>query len=306
MAQKEKKVSLQTRARHYIVALSKVISRGEITQTSIIIAYYVLFSVFPIIIIVGNVLPLFKIDTKPIADYLEVIFPAQVSSFVMPIINGLLRKHSGGFISFGIIFAIWSFSGLINSIRLAMNRIYGVYNNEKKQPWWHTLFARSLSFVTTGLMVLIFALVTFVFAFGKQIMEFLAPIFHFSLDWVYQLQSYRWPVIILMMIVVIFYLDYVLPNIERKKRSIWPGVFFTTFSWSALSYFFGLYIRRFGVRWQNYGIVGSFIIFMLWLNIGALLMLFGVCMNAAKDLLRYGPAHYRASGMAAASRFRRK
>lgn len=66
----------QTRNRtaNFIQLLSKHISQGEINQNSIIIAYYVLLSIFPIIIIIGNVLPLFSIDTKPIARYLELIF----------------------------------------------------------------------------------------------------------------------------------------------------------------------------------------------------------------------------------------
>lgn len=284
---------LKRRFNHFALALSRVISQGEITQSSIIIAYYILFSIFPIIIIVGNVLPLFKIDTKPIADYLEIIFPSEVSTFVMPIINSLLKQHSSGFISFGIILAIWSFSSLINSVRMAMNRIYGVYNKEKERSWLHTLFSRTISFLITAIMVLAFALAIFALTFGRQIMEFLAPIFKFSLAGINKIESYRWPAIVLMMILIILYLYYTLPNIERNKRTIWPGVILTTISWIALSYFFGLYIKYFGTRWQNYGIVGSFIVFMLWLNIASLIFLFGSSINASIDLLKYGQASYR-------------
>lgn len=283
---------LPKRLQHFSIAFSRVFSQGEITQNSIIIAYYLLFSIFPIIILIGNILPLFNIDTRPIAQYLQYILPSEVSSFVLPIINTLLKTHSSGFISFGIILAIWSFSGLINSIRIAMNRIYGVHNKEKGQPWWYTIISRTLSFWLTALMVLLFEAVIFVLTFGRQIMEFLAPIFNFSLKWVNRIESYRWPGIILMLLVIIFYLYYVLPNIRTKKRTVWPGALTTMISWLALSYFFGIYMRYFGTRWQNYGIVGSFIIFMLWLNIIALLFLFGVCLNASIDLLKYGPAKY--------------
>ena len=59
---------------------TKIFSRGEITQNSIIIAYYVLLSIFPIIIIAGNLLPLLNIDTAPISRYLAVVFPSEVQS----------------------------------------------------------------------------------------------------------------------------------------------------------------------------------------------------------------------------------
>jgi membrane protein len=47
----------KNRTAEFFQLLSKYISQGEINQTSIIIAYYVLLSIFPIIIIIGNVLP---------------------------------------------------------------------------------------------------------------------------------------------------------------------------------------------------------------------------------------------------------
>ena len=94
----------------FFLTLRTILSQGEIIDSSIVIAYYILFSIFPIIIIIGNVLPLFHIDTAPIAKYLNLIFPDQVSSFIMPIINSLLKTTSTGYISFGIILASWSFA----------------------------------------------------------------------------------------------------------------------------------------------------------------------------------------------------
>ena len=114
----------------FFLTLRTILSQGEIIDSSIVIAYYILFSIFPIIIIIGNVLPLFHIDTAPIAKYLNLIFPDQVSSFIMPIINSLLKTTSTGYISFGIILAIWSFSNLVNAIRLGENRLYGVHKVE--------------------------------------------------------------------------------------------------------------------------------------------------------------------------------
>lgn len=291
------KISFSKKIKLYLNELIKVIAQGEINQHSIIIAYYALFSIFPIIIIVGNILPLFKIDTRPITDYLKLIFPAQISELVIPIINTLLKKRSSGFISFGIILSIWSFSGLTNSIRLAMNKIYGVDQKEKQRAWWYVLFARTLTFIITALLVLSFSGILFLFTFGRQIMEFLDPIFNFSLEWVYKIESYKWPVIILMIVVINLYINLALPNIDTAKRKIWPGVWVTTISWLGLSYVFGLYLRNFGIRWQNYGIIGSFIVFMLWLNLGALLLLFGVCVNATSDQLKYGPTKYSTNSL---------
>lgn len=271
---------------------------GEIVQSAIVIAYYILFSIFPIIIIVGNVLPLFHIDTAPIADYLSLIFPDQVSDFIMPIINSLLKSNSTGYISFGIVFAIWSFSNLVNAVRIGMNRLYGVHEIELKLSFLSFLWTRSITVFFTTLMIIAFTAVSLVMIFGQQILEFLRPIFSFSVGEIKKIFSYKYPVVILMMIIAVAYLNYVLPNIKWKKKTIWPGVFVTVIGWLALSYLFGFYLRNFPISWENYGIVGTFIIFMLWLNIAALLLLFGTSVNAAITRCRYGKLEYSAGKIA--------
>lgn len=303
---KHKLAGIIAQTKPFIKGFTKAVSDGEITQHSIVIAYYILFSIFPIIIIVGNVLPLFRIDTKPIADYLSLILPSQVSQFVMPMIKNLLSKHSSGILSFGIIVAIWSLSSLINSIRISMNKIYGIHWQEKHEPWWNVILSRILTLLITAFLVFLWIVVTFVLTFGQQIVEFLAPIFSLHLDWIYKVESYKWPLIVLMMIFVNLYLNYFLPNISGAKRVIIPGAILTTIGWATLSYVFGLYLRFFGTRWQNYGIVGTFIVFMLWMNFIALIFLIGVCVNASLHTIKYGQANYTKSTVLSAIRQRRR
>lgn len=303
---KHKFSEIKAQTKPFIKGFSQAVSSGEITQHSIIIAYYVLFSIFPIIIIVGNILPLFQIDTKPIADYLSLILPSQVSKFLMPMISSLLSKHSGSVLSFGIIVAIWSFSSLINSVRIAMNKIYGVHLQEKHEPWWNAILSRVLTLAITALMIFLWTLLTLVLTFGRQIVEFLAPIFQLHLNWIYKLESYKWPLIILMMLIVNMYLTYFLPNISGVKRVILPGAIWTTIGWGALSYFFGMYLKYFGTKWQNYGIVGTFIVFMLWMNISALIFLVGVCINSSLNTIKYGKVHYTKASVLSALRQRRR
>ena len=292
-----KRVSFQKKKQEpveFAKVFSSVFGRGEITQNSIVIAYYLLLSIFPIIIIVGNLLPLLNVKTAPISRYLAIVFPEQVQSFIMPIIDSLLSKGSGGFISFGILIAVWAFSRLINSIRIAMNKIYGVRRIEQSTSIWTTLINRLVTFVATALLVFGLFIFVFVFAFGQQILEFLAPIFKFSMAPYYRIVNFKWPLILLVLVAVISYLNYFLPNISLKKRSLWPGVSVTLAGWVLLSAGFSLYLRYFGTSWSNYGIVGTFIIFMLWLNLSSLLLLFGVVVNSTIDNWRDGQVDYSA------------
>ena len=296
MAKKENQ--LKNKFVQFILTLRTTLSQGEIFDSSIIIAYYILFSIFPIIIIIGNVLPLFHIDTAPIAKYLNIVFPDQVSSFIMPIVNSLLKTTSTGYMSFGIVLAIWSFSNLVNAIRLGENRLYGVHQIELRLSIINFIWTRVITVVFTALMIIIFTFASIVLVFGQQVLNFLKPITNLPVEEISRVFSYRYPVVLLMMVLAVFYLNYVLPNIKLKKRVVWPGVFATVIGWLALSFLFSFYLHHFPITWENYGIVGTFIIFMLWLNIAAFLFLFGVAVNAAIIHNRVGELEYSAGRIA--------
>lgn len=251
-----------------------------------------MFSIFPIIIIVGNILPLFSIDINPIADYIRMVFPDRVAEFIMPIVKSLLKSNSTGYISFGIVFAIWSFSSLVNAIRIGMNRIYEVHRAELKQNFLMSIWTRGFSVLLTTLMIVVFTAAALIFIWGQYILESLKPYLAFSVQEIQKILSYRYPVVIIIMILAVWYLNFALPNIRLKKRVIWPGVFTTVAGWSILSYLFGFYLNNFKISWENYGIVGTFIMFMLYLNLSSLLLLFGTCVNATIIQLRVGDVPY--------------
>lgn len=294
----KKENQLKNKFVQFILTLRTTLSQGEIFDSSIIIAYYILFSIFPIIIIIGNVLPLFHIDTAPIAKYLNIVLPDQVSSFIMPIVNSLLKTTSTGYMSFGIVLAIWSFSNLVNAIRLGENRLYGVHQIELRLSIINFIWTRVITVVFTALMIIIFTFASIVLVFGQQVLNFLKPITNLPVEEISRVFSYRYPVVLLMMVLAVFYLNYVLPNIKLKKRVVWPGVFATVIGWLALSFLFSFYLHHFPITWENYGIVGTFIIFMLWLNIAAFLFLFGVAVNAAIIHNRVGELEYSAGRIA--------
>ncbi|KRL91017.1 YihY/virulence factor BrkB family protein [Lactobacillus kalixensis] len=284
--------------KQFYLTISQINAEGEILQSAIVIAYYLLFSIFPIIIIVGNVLPLFHIPTEPIAEYVNWIFPDQVSQYIMPIVNSLLKSKSAGYMSFGIILAVWSFSSLVNAIRIGMNRLYGVHGIELKLSLLSFVWTRMFTIFLTAVMIIVFTGVSLALIFGQQVLDIISPIFKISVGEIKKIFSYRYPVVLIMMLLAVAYLNYVLPNIKVKKRVIWPGVLTTVISWVALSYGFGFYLRNFPISWENYGIIGTFIIFMLWLNLASLFLLFGTSVNAAIMKLRHGQLEYTSGRLA--------
>lgn len=294
-------------ANRFFKALSISLAQGEIIQSAIVIAYYLLFSMFPIIIIIGNVLPLFNINTEPIADYVQLVFPAKIAKMVVPIMKQLLTSKSNGVLSFGVIVAIWSFSCLVNGIRIGMNRLYGVHGAELKQSMLEFLWVRGITVVLTTLMIVIFTGVALALIFGQQVFQQLEPFIKGTSLWEFRrLLYYRYHIVFILMVIAVYYLNYALPNIRPAKRVIWPGVGVTVLGWMALSWGFGFYLRHFNMTWKNYGIVGTFIIFMLYMNLAAMVLLFGTAVNAAFVNIRQGDLTYSAGRLAGIIRQRRR
>ncbi|MGX4645330.1 MULTISPECIES: YihY/virulence factor BrkB family protein [Holzapfeliella] len=277
--------------------LSEVLASGEINQNAIVIAYFALFSLFPLLLLAAYMLSLFNISAtvEPIVEYISLILPKEVAPYISPIIKQVVQPPSGGFLSFGVIVALWAFSGLINSIKVALNKVYRVQEVVKEQSFWVSIVNRIVSFALTATLILGLVLILFTLIFGQQILELLAPIFNFSMDPIYQISSYRWPVIIVVLGVIVGYLYYFLPNISLKKRSIWPGVFLTIIGWGVLSQGFSFYLEHFSRSLTNYGIIGTFIIFMLWLNFSALVFLVGAVLNSTIDHTLHGNVDYKSS-----------
>ncbi|MCH3905408.1 MAG: YihY/virulence factor BrkB family protein [Lactobacillus sp.] len=289
--------NMRQQVRCFIQQLSRVLGQGEILQSSVIIAYYVLFGLFPLIMVIGNVLPLFKIDTQPIADYLTLIFPQEVSNYVMPIVDTLLKTQSTGYMSIGLIAYLWSFSCLINAIRIGMNRLYGVHKVELRLPLANFLWTRGLTVITSALLIMIFMIVIVLFGFGDQAIRLLAPIFHFSLKGYFWIRRYRWPVVIAVLFLTALYLNWALPNISSRHRVLIPGTLTTVIGWLLLSTLFSIYLNNFSLTWENYGIIGTLIIFMLWLNLCAIILLFGTSCNAVLQQMRFGRVKYSVSAL---------
>jgi membrane protein len=178
-----------------------------------------------------------------------------------------------------------------------MNRLYGVHKVELRLPLANFLWTRGLTVITSALLIMIFMIVIVLFGFGDQAIRLLAPIFHFSLKGYFWIRRYRWPVVIAVLFLTALYLNWALPNISSRHRVLIPGTLTTVIGWLLLSTLFSIYLNNFSLTWENYGIIGTLIIFMLWLNLCAIILLFGTSCNAVLQQMRFGRVKYSVSAL---------
>ncbi|MGJ0994086.1 YihY/virulence factor BrkB family protein [Enterococcus casseliflavus] len=271
------KVKSNQKLMRFIETTQNRITDSEMGTTSVVVAYYLLLSLFPLMIALGNLLPYLSIDPNTVLSYVQELIPSQIYDFIGPAIENLLTTSSGGLLSISALAALWSASQSINALQIAMNKAFGVDQRS------NFIVVRAVSFVIILLFMIAIVGVTMVFGLGKTILDFLQPIFKFQDNLIDTFQTVKWPVTIVALLFIMMLIYWLVPNAKVKLRSTLPGAIFATIGWMLLSQVFGLYARYFAAKIIGYQIIGSFIVLMIWLNLAATIIILGGIINAVVE-----------------------
>lgn len=262
----------QTFMRFFTIA-KRQISTSEVGISSIAVAYYLLLSLFPLMIVIGNLLPFLNIDPGEVLPYAKELIPEQVYQFIGPAIEDLLTQSSGGLLSISALVTIWSASQSVNALQKALNKAYGV--DDRK----NLIVVRLVSLITIIFFMGAIVGVALVLGFGKILLDILQPVLQFPDALIDTFQTVKWPLTIVILLIVLTIIYWLVPNAKIKLRSTLPGSIFATVGWMLLGQLFGLYAKYFASRISGYQIIGSFIVLMIWLNFAATIIIIGGVIN---------------------------
>ncbi|MCS6734487.1 YihY/virulence factor BrkB family protein, partial [Proteus terrae] len=93
------KVKSNQKLMRFIETTQNRITDSEMGTTSVVVAYYLLLSLFPLMIALGNLLPYLSIDPNTVLSYVQELIPSQIYDFIGPAIENLLTTSSGGLLS---------------------------------------------------------------------------------------------------------------------------------------------------------------------------------------------------------------
>ncbi|MCI1890975.1 MAG: YihY/virulence factor BrkB family protein [Schleiferilactobacillus perolens] len=282
--------------------LNAVIARfsepGVITAPPMI-TYYLLLSVFPLIIVIGNMLPMFGLTPEFALSYLNPVVPRSILNALEPAVIALLQDRSGSLLSFGIVTTLWTASRGFNAMRNAMNYAYGLPPAAStRQSLINFLGRRLFSFVITLGFVLALGVLMVLFIFGGQFLEWLTPILRLPVAWLATYRTLRWPVAVGAILVLTMMLYFLLPNARIRWWTIFPGTIVSTGGILLLSQGFSIYMRYFGTGWNSYGRIGTIMIVLLWINWSATIFVFGAVVNAITQEVRHGESEVSAGRIA--------
>ena len=256
---------------------------SDIELTSVAVAYYWLISIFPLLMIVVNILPYFQI---PISDFLITLkefLPDTIYDVVAKIAREVLTQPSAGLLSFAVISALWTFSKSMNFLQKSFNKAYGIAKNRGIIS--HQLLSL---LVSLGLQIL-FALALFLSMFGHMLLDLLKNYWKSESSLFAYLQDFTGPLIYALLFAILIMLYYFLPNVKVGRiRYVLPGSLFVLLTLISLLTIFSAYFNNYvnylvDVRFFSSIIV---VVMMFWFIIIAKILIIGAVINASVQSLK--------------------
>jgi len=240
------------------------------------LAYYWLFSLFPLMIFLTALLAYLPIPSK--MDFwlgaLRRMLPLDAYRLVDNTFHEIISHQRSGLLSFGIIITLWVSSSGMEAIISSINR---AYKTTAPRPWWRErLLAIAL---TLGLAVFVLSALVMVF-FGEYIglriadLLGLGGLFH-TLFGIAQL-----PVTGILTLIGIDLIYYFAPNFKHRWKWFTPGAIFAVICWLIISFGFRYYVSRFGHYNATYGTLGGVMVLMLWFYLTGVAILIGGQINS--------------------------
>jgi membrane protein len=246
----------------------------EITAMASQLAYSLLLSFFPFLILLMTLIGHSSVRSEEVIIALSTILPKDIMKLITSTVVEVIETRRSDLLSFSMVTTIWTASNGFNAVIRGLNR---AYDEKEKRPYWKVQLTAILC--TIGL-VLIIIITLALLVFGELGVRLLIDKLHFapSIEFIIDLARY---IVGLLVMIFVFTLMY---RYTPSKRLNWhetvPGAVFSTFGWTVLSIGFSYYVNNFGNYSKIYGSIGAIIALMSWLFISSVIVLIGGEINA--------------------------
>jgi membrane protein len=244
------------------------------------LAFYFLFALFPLILIMVTSFGLFAADRielqNDLLSYFADLLPPTAFQLLQKVVGELAAHASSGKLTFGIVSALWAVSGGIDSMISSLNLAHHV---RETRSWFKVrAIAIGLSFLISVLLLT----ASLIVLIGSRFVGWLGAALGKHPLLVLAWKAIQWPGVIFFVLLSCALIYRFGPNLKQRRSWHWvsPGGAFGVFVWLAASYGFRMYLHFFNHYSATYGSLGAVMILMLWLYVFGLAYLIGGEINA--------------------------
>ena len=248
-------------------------------QAAAELSYFLLFSMFPLLMFVNSILARLDISIEGITPVLEML-PRTLRQLITTYLNQLSGTPSFSPMLIGIGLTLYFLSRAVRSMMRTVNDIYHV---EVSRGMVKDVLI-SLG-ITAGFLVSVVCSFVLVVA-GRALIRLLpqiVPVPQAVLDATHDASFW---VMIAFIFLFLMLFNCVVPNLHLKFREVWPGALFSLVAWILVSWVFSFYVDNMARYSVLYGSLAAIIVLMLWLYIVSIILLMGPQLNHTLVVMR--------------------
>lgn len=267
--------------------LVKKINKDEIIPWASMLTLYLLLSLFPMILILTEIISRITIADSKLTEYWSSILPEPVYDLVIGIATDAVAASSQALIPTAAVIALWSASRGMLAIIKVLNKAYQI---EETRGYIHL---RLLAFTyTVGLIMLILISLILV-VFGNYLFGLLQNYWSLPLFILPLVRILRFALSMTFYMFFFVGLYNLSPTVQIGLVKVLPGALFSSLGIISVSIGFSFYLKYFSNLSYLYGSLTSIIILILWLFLVSITIMIGGEINAV-----FSPDRFIVSGEA--------
>lgn len=269
-------------------ATARGVLDGRATSLAAEAAYYLLFSLVPLLLVVMPLVGLVSDPRQVFAfamSQLALVTPPEALAVVRDVVESVVfAPGAPALVSVGAVTALWSASGMFDALARGLNAIGQL---QETRPWWR----RKLTSVGLTLAVGVLALgAAAVLLAGPELVRLTTRALGAGGGARALWTALQYPLGLVFAAGALWLVYYVLPNVRTSKRLLLVGAAVGVAVWAAATLGFRLYVQQFGNYNKTYGALGGVIVLLTWMYVSMLAVLVGGELN---QQLRLGTGSVR-------------
>lgn len=265
---------MKQRVKNILTKLYNIIRKPEMLILPGNLAFFLVLSVFPIIILIGLIASTFSLSLDSIVAFINENLPRQISDIITTFISGKGIDFNVGFFTVtAFVLASNGPHSIIVTSNTLCNFEQGSYLNR-----------RIKALILTILLVLLFIFIIVVLAFGNIIVK---AIFEIGIlknlsSFAYSMFVYlKWPIAFFIIFFSIKLLYTIAPDYNIPSRYVNKGAIFTTLGWILTTAIYSYYVTHFSKYDIFYGSLSNIIILMMYIYFLSYILVLGIAINSS-------------------------
>ncbi|MGH2648461.1 MAG: YihY/virulence factor BrkB family protein, partial [Ginsengibacter sp.] len=259
----------------YIKKVFVEFSADNILKYSASLAYYTVFSIAPLLVIISTLSGIFfgkEAVNGELFNQLKGLIGAEAAIQIQEIVKNIHLTGNNFFASVvSIIILLIGATSIFGEVQDSLNKIWGLRVKTKK-IWWKLILTRLLSFsliLSIGFILIVSLILNaIVSAFGNFLSRY---IHHFSVYLIQTIEAALSFVVATFLFSLMFKL---LPDAKIRWKDVLFGGFITAILFSLGKFAIGYYLGKSNLT-TLYGAAGSIIIIMVWVYYSSIILYLG-------------------------------